>query len=409
MLCAVYAKTYEVGQGKPYKTIKSVPMLYGGDIVEINSGTYREYKMWNANGSEKKPIIIRGVGSPVIDGKKLDLQGAGSIPRALFQFTGSNYVVENIEFINADNTGNWGHNGAGIRITGGKNITIRNCKITNCENGIMSDNTANILVEYCEIAYNGSMEYVGYSHNLYMGGENMIVRGCYIHDSKGGHNFKTRMHYVELLYNFIADANSAEVDLVDAKETTYSNANAVLIGNVIKKRDGAPKSGVAGNSTQFIIFGDEMKGTRNGTLFLINNTIISGMEKNKPILLVSSSKRSLLKAVCYNNIFFGSSNILYDELTEANTTGYNNWIPSDATIPPGFKDTLQGENPGFVSFSERDYHLNSSSPCLNKGNPAPVYLDEKGNSKSGIPESEYVKDLQLKARTNGAQLNIGAY
>ena len=116
LLGGVLAETYQLGLGKTYTTMKSVPLLREGDVLEVYPGTYNEYKYFTSRGTVENPIIIRGMGKikPVFDGKGLNVTGAGRIPRALFQFAGSNYLVENIEFINADNDD--GNNGAGIRI-----------------------------------------------------------------------------------------------------------------------------------------------------------------------------------------------------------------------------------------------------------------------------------------------------
>ena len=216
----VFSATYTVGAGKTYADFTQVPALSGGDIVEIYGGTYNKYKTWSASGSEGNPIIIRGMSlnKPVVDGTGLVLRGDSGVPRALFEFWGSHYIIENLEFKNAYNGSYSGsYNGAGIRIVEGTDITIRNCKITKCENGMMSSTTAGkISVEYCEIGDNGDSTNPtpGYAHNFYMMGESIRVIGCYIHDSTAGHNFKSRMHYNELLYNYIVDANSAEVDFV---------------------------------------------------------------------------------------------------------------------------------------------------------------------------------------------------
>lgn len=269
-----FATTYQVGPGKTYADFTSLPALSAGDVVEIYYTTYNKYKAWTNSSSSIAPITIKGIRNvrPIIDGTGLVLQGSGGIPRALFEFSGSYYVVENLEFKKAYNGafGGGSYNGAGIRMNGGSNITIRNCKITQCEDGIMSNNASNISIEYCEVADNGdnTNPTPGYAHNFYMSGTSIRVLGCYIHDSTTGHNFKSRMHYIELLYNYICDANSAEVNIVDDTETTSANSNAVLIGNIIRKRDSAPKSGIAGNDVQFIVFGQDVGGTRNGELYI---------------------------------------------------------------------------------------------------------------------------------------------
>lgn len=398
----LYAATYTVGPGKTYSTITMVPGLAPGDILEIYSGTYNEYKKWSNSGTAANPITIKGMGAtkPLIDGTALNLTGVGAVPRALFQVDGSYYVIDNLEFKNADNTTS--HNSAGIRVLG-DNVTVRNCKITECENGMMSE-SAGLLVEYSEIAYCGSPDYQGYTHNMYMGGTSLTVRYCYLHDSDSAQNIKSRAHYTELLYNYIADANSKEVDLVEASETNAANSNALLIGNVIIKRNAAPISGISGNDSQFILFGQDGGGTRSGTLYMFNNTIISGMSSNRPLWLSSTTS-----AVLYNNIFYGTDTLLRDAYTIANTTGSNNWIPSTAKVPTGFTNTIKGTTPGFVDLAGRDYHLNLSFSCVNAGKSVLTYVDGFGVSKTAVPSLHYVNHLKNTARPSDAQLDIGAY
>ncbi|MFH1823878.1 MAG: hypothetical protein ABH873_01455 [Candidatus Firestonebacteria bacterium] len=224
------------------------------------------------------------------------------------------------------------------------------------------------------------------------------VRGL---NSQLGHNVKTRGHYIELWYNYICDANSTEIDIVDSGSTTSANANAVLIGNVIKKRSSAaPRQ--PDNDSQFIIFGEDVGGDRKGTLYMINNTVIAGMSVNKFIWVNGSSS----KAVLYNNIFYGSDNLFYDDGTPVKVTGgYNNWLPSSMTVPTNFVNTVSGTNPEFLT----DYYLSSTSSCVNVGNSAPIYMDGSGVSHSGIPQYEYVKDLKSSSRNNDGRIDIGAY
>jgi hypothetical protein len=174
---SAHAATYQVGPGKTYATLSAVPALVAGDVVEVYSGTYNECKRLTASGTASAPITIRGMGTtrPVFDGTGLNLTGAGSVPRALIQVEGSYNVAENIEFKNARGDDK---NGAGIRVTGGNNVTIRNCKITACEMGMMSGSCANLLVESCEIASNGILKNGDFAKSLadegLTGSENLL-------------------------------------------------------------------------------------------------------------------------------------------------------------------------------------------------------------------------------------------
>jgi len=411
----VFAATYTVGAGKTYSTIKgltSTKTLSPGDIVEIYPGTYNEGVYWpSANkGTVSSPIIVRGMGliKPVIDGTGLSLTGAPpSGTDSLFMVYSENIVFENLEFKN----GGVSDGGSAIRLQGGSNnITVRNCKISHCGIGISSSTAAvgTLIVENTEIANclweptDGSTHW---GHNVYLQSDS-IFRYCYIHDSGKGNNFKSRGHYTELWYNYIADANSIEVDLVESTNTTAANSNAVLVGNIIIKRNAAPKSGYAGNDVQFIMFGrDGGEGgafARNGTMYLLNNTIIAGMAANKFLDANSSAKY-----LCSNNIFYGS-NTMTTGFTNA-ITGSNNWIPSGAAAPSGFSGTLQGTDPSFINAVSRDYHLTAASAVINKGINNPSYLDGSGASHSGVPAYEYLAPVKSVARNSDGQLDLGAF
>src|SRR5208337_1646274 len=89
------ATVYQVGPGQTYTTISSLPRpLSPGDIVEIYytpAPYFNEAIKWTESGTAANPITLIGMGSPmpIIDGTGVDVSGAGSVPRALFQFNGS--------------------------------------------------------------------------------------------------------------------------------------------------------------------------------------------------------------------------------------------------------------------------------------------------------------------------------
>ncbi len=391
------AAVYEVGAGKSYTTIAAVPTLVAGDTVNIHAGTYNEVKRWSASGTSGSPITIRGIGAtrPLIDATGKSVSGSGSVPRAVFQIEGSHVLIENLELANADN----GNNGAGIRITGGAtNVTIRNCRIRHNDMGMMSDHCDVVLVEGCEIDHNGTVDFSGYSHNLYMGGNSITVRGCHIHSATHGQNVKSRAHFTALLYNRIENSQDGEVGLVDAPDTTTANSNAVMIGNVIISKN----RGSGWNSSRFVLFGAESGNAHNGTLYFINNTCIAGVASNT-FLTTSHADADL---VARNNVFSGS-NSLVSLTAGATAIGSGNWAPSTASIPGGFSGTVTGAAPGFVSGS--DLHLASGSLCIDIGTAGATYLDGGGVSRSAVATHTYEGLGVLTARSDSGAPDAGAY
>ncbi len=391
------AATFQVGPTRASHTVASLPALNPGDVVEIDPATYNEVKRWTRSGTAVSNIIVRGVGAsrPVFDAAGLGVSGALPNPRAVFQIEANYITVENIEFKNARN----GDNGAGIRVTAGDNVAIRNCKITACDMGIMCDNNSNLLIEASEIAFNGTPLYDGYSHNLYLGGNNSTLRFCYIHDSQNGQNFKSRAHYTELLYNYIADSQDGEIGLVDASETTAVNSHAVMIGNIV-----ISKPRLSGyNSGRFIQFGQDSGLQHRGTLFAFNNTFIAG--DGRVQFLSANSTGSTVVAV--NNIFYGSGNIV--GTLGGGISGSNNWAQATANVPATFSGTVRGSDPGFINRAGLNLHLTAASACRNQGSSVLSYLDGTGLPHSGIPAFEYVNHLQNRARRADGQLDLGAY
>lgn len=393
----VHSAVYQVGPGRPYSSVGGLPALNAGDVVEIDSGTYPEVRRWRNSGTATNPIVIRGVGNsrPVFDAAGLTVDGVLPNPRAVFQVEADHITFENLEFKNARN----GDNGAGLRITAGNHVTVRNCRITLCDMGMMSDNQSNLVVEASEIASNGTSLYDGFSHNLYLGGNSATVRFCYIHDSLYGQNFKTRAHYTELLYNFIADSQDGEVGLVDAAETAGANSHAVMIGNVV-----ISKPRLSGyNSGRFVQFGQDGGGQHNGTLFVFHNTFIAGDGRIQ--FLSANAGGSRIEA--RNNIFAGSDRII--GTVGGGVSGSHNWMPLTAVVPATFQTNILAGDPGFINRSARNLDLAASSSCRDVGLNLLSFLDGTGATHSGLPTFEYVSHQQSRLRPADAAIDPGAY
>ncbi|MCD6364892.1 MAG: right-handed parallel beta-helix repeat-containing protein [Planctomycetes bacterium] len=313
------AAVYRVSPDGPISSLASiVNTLQPGDVVEVESGTYNEaMRIW-ASGTAEAPITIRGVGPdrPLFDAIGLNLTGAGSVPRAIFQLEGENIVLENIEMINATET--LTHNAGGVRILlSANNPTIRNCKISNSNKGIGGGcETGRVLIENCDVGFNGSVEMNGYRHNFYMGGTApVILRGNYIHDAIYGQNFKSRAHYVELWYNWIADSNEGEVGAVEYNDWTgLPNSNVLMVGNVIISKENR-----TGNLHKYVHFGTDSGGLHNGTLYMFNNTVVANHDDINFIEIDSPET----KAVARNNIFVGTgaNDIVSYQSAEQPSTG----------------------------------------------------------------------------------------
>ena len=140
---------------------------------------------------------------------------------------GSDLTVENIEFSGARVRD---RNGAGIRPEG-KNLTVRNCRFYDCENGILGGN-GEMLFEGCEFEHCGPVGNPA-THSLYIGERctKLVFRHNYSTDVIEGHLLKSRAKESWLLYNRITDENGTGSAVAD-----FPNGGVVVvIGNLLHK------------------------------------------------------------------------------------------------------------------------------------------------------------------------------
>jgi hypothetical protein len=403
---AADAATYSVGASRTYTspcTLAANVTLGPGDLIEVDPGTYTDACQLVASGTAVAPITVRGLAGtpPLFDATGVDLSGAGSVPRAIFQFTGGSFwVVEHLELENASNSS---ANGAAFRVTGGAHdILIQDVSVHDCQDGMMSDGIATVTVQASDIFHNGAGD--GFSHNFYMQGDSTTLIGNHIHDSNGGQNVKLRSRYAAVLFNLIENAGDYEMDLIQGPLTSEANANAVLIGNVIVR---PPTSG---NDSQVILFGtdDATQLARNGSLYAVNNTIILQNSANRLFHAVQPVSGS--EILLENNIIFATvagTALVSDATTGGILLGDHNWVASNVAPAASLTQTQSGVDPGFVSST--DYHLGPSSPSIGQGTFDAGYLDGTGATQSAVPTQEFSLPDGTAPRLNAGGLDLGAF
>ncbi|MBI3829525.1 MAG: right-handed parallel beta-helix repeat-containing protein [Planctomycetes bacterium] len=399
----VTGNVIQVGPTRPCKTIASgVAKANAGSTVVVDPGTYNECLKVRGAGTAVAPIRILGVSGPngerpLIDGSGVVLSGVGPTPRALMQVEGEHVIVENLEFKNARN----GNNGAGIRLNGSTFATVRNCKITYCDMGIQGGDKETALIERSEVAFNGTKDYDGYSHNFYMVGNAVVLRECYVHDSLFGQNYKSRAHYNELWYNYICDSEEGEIGLIDDKETEQPNSNGVLVGNVVVSK----VRGGNRNASKYIDFGTDTGKKHDGTLYCFHNTFIAGTPR---ITFVSLSTPDV-KAVLTNNVFWGSDKIAAGKGTDIK--GTNNLFDAGGNPPGGVTNSVKVGDAGWADLAKRDFHLRPGSACINAGAPADqlVYMDGKGQKFTAVADRQPLPPLNDEPRAKNGAPDAGAY
>ncbi len=287
------AEILEVGPQKAFSRIEdALARAQPGDIIRVYplpDGRPYVRAALNVRRPRLTFLAVPGAGQRwvKISGRGFSYSGAGSTPRAIFQFNrGADHcVLEGFELTDAHNDT---HNGAGVRINQANHVIVRNCSIHDNDMGIMSNGDGtlraalNQRIEHCVIYRNGSTADPGHNHNLYLGGASVTLRFCEVHASLTGHNVKSRAHHTRVEYCYVHHSANRELDLVDAAETALPESHTVLLGNLVVKD---PQC--RGNRA-VIHFGQDGGREHDGTLYLAFNTIVAPFVA--PVVELSAAK-----------------------------------------------------------------------------------------------------------------------
>ncbi len=441
-LCAA---VYEIGPQKPYEKIGNVPWgaLLPGDSVLIHyrSEPYKEKWVICLKGTANDPIVISGVADnqgqlPVIDGNEAvtDTQfNFWNEERGLIKIGGANnpadimpeyIVLQNLDIQSAREgytfTGRYGitnyfKNAAAVYIEKGEHITIRNCVLRDCGNGLFSaSQSKDVLVEACYIYDNGHEDSI-YEHNNYTESQGITFqynRFGPLRDGCLGNNLKDRSSGCVIRYNWIEGGNR-QLDLVqsDHQHIVFDPAYAktFVYGNTLIEPD------KAGNS-QICHYGgddyDSLQNFRKGMLYFYHNTIVSTRSNNTTLLRLSSDDESA--DVRNNSIYVtasGSHLAIVDSAGKAidlrNNWLNTGWVKSHTDQNANVNDSgsnITGAEPGFLNFAKQDFRLLVTSPCKSGATmPAQECIAEHS------PKLEYVKHQSYKDRYADAVPDIGAF
>ncbi|MCA9016913.1 MAG: right-handed parallel beta-helix repeat-containing protein, partial [Planctomycetaceae bacterium] len=353
----VEATIYEVGPEQKILSVEKVPWesLVAGDEVRIHWRPQPYHAKWVLcrQGTKDKPIVIKGVPSEKGELPVIDCRGAVTRPqlrfwgeqRGIIKIGGARdpedtmpayIVIENLDirsarpsffYFSADGLQKYFQNAAAIFIEKGEHITIRNCYLHDCGNGLfVAYETKDLLVENCSIYHNGIAGSY-YEHNVYTEAAGITFQGNYLGPLRKdclGNNLKDRSAGLVVRYNWIESGNR-QLDLVDSEggdtikyDPRYRST--YVYGNVLVKQKDDSNSQVihyGGDS------GDE-SAYRKGTLFFYNNTVVSRRASTTLVLLSTGSEH----LDCRNNILYtthaGNSFAILDEKGTASLS--YNWI-----------------------------------------------------------------------------------
>jgi hypothetical protein len=375
-----------------------------GDVILLQPGVYlldaRRLAV-RRSGTPGRPITLRGVvrsgQRPVLDGSRVN------VDRGLLYFPPEthDWVVENLELRNARGSGRSGpafSNNAAAAYIRGTNLTFRNCYSHHNDNGWFStDDAVNTLLEGGETAYNGKPPDAegDATHNHYVNSRSLTVRGCYIHHSTDGQNFKSRCEHAVLAYNWIDEDGNYSVEIASG-----SARNTLWIGNVIIKRSSP------GGQRRLLGVGDGTEVAR-GTLTLIHNTLVTRQPEDQYFFSHPSATTDLL---LFNNLFSGPGRTLFDWNGSGRIQGAGNFFRTGLAVPPGLSGTIVGDDPGFVDAKAGDFHLRPGSPCRDAGTGDPRSRDEAGHLVRTVATHEpRRRHLGATRRRSSGKPDIGAF
>jgi len=354
-------RTLKVGPGKAYaKLSQAVRAARSGDVIEIDAGGKYDGDVCLIR---PRNLTIRGVGKTRA---KFPAAGRNYGGKAIWVTRGDNITIENIEFSGARVRD---RNGAGIRAEG-KNLTLRNCRFHDCEDGILGG-TGTILIEYCEFSACGLN---GQAHNLYIGrADRLIFRFNYSHHAKVGHLLKSRARENHILFNYFTDGRGGTSSYMI---NLPNGGKSYLIGNILCQ-------GVRAQNGTLVAYGEEGVKYPESELYVINNTLINN--RRAGYFLNVRKVPDDFKMVVRNNIFTGKG-------------------PACTFKRAKMEGNHIGAAAGFVDPSKGDFRLKPGSPCINKGVDC-----GKAGEVSLAPEFHYVHPHSKQPRPKDDRIDIGAY
>ncbi len=439
-----FAATYHVGPKQKLENISDVPWesLKAGDevLIEWRPEPYREKFVICHNGTERAPVVVRGIPNatgklPVIDGngartrKQLSYWGdsrgtvkigGATIPKGL----GAEYIViENLEIRGArppysfitskGETKPYHRIAAALYVEKAHHLTVRNCILTDSTHGLFvsSNNesvSSDILIEKCHIYGNG-MEKSG-QHNIYTAAVGITFQFNHLGALRPGcvgNNLKDRSAGTVIRYNWI-EGGDKQLDLVDAEDSAIirnepSYRRTYVYGNIFIKPATAAHN-------QVVHYGGDSSKTANyrkGMLYFFNNTIVSYRKDPMNLFWLSTDEE---RCDFRNNIVYSTTNGKFSPVKDKGIIQLShNCLPehwNNSAMPrETIKDngtSFKMSNPGFVNTATQDFRLAGSSKCRDSSSELPKEL-------STLLTSEYLKHQESKPRAKDQRLDVGAY
>jgi len=407
--------SYPGTQALPWKTIRKAAMtLKGGDTAIVNAGTYNERVAINSSGSNGSLISFQAQGTVQcqgfsVKGHYIQVKGFKvTAIRPTWEAEGYGIWVEGSNCLIENNISYYCPTGGIVTTSNSAACTIRNNRCQrNALNGLEIGGT-NHLVEnnevWATISYHTPTGWSpnGDANGIMVWGSGHILRRNYIHDISYGD--PENQGYLPLIDGFqtFADARhpGGATNIVFERNliilTGYRDPSARSVAFRLKDA-----SFITIRNNIVIAFAGMETGENGGTCHHVkvqNNTFIGSLAYPPACWPIGISLENCQYSTVKNNIVYDQVAVAINIAGSTYTgldIGYNCAYNSDGTYPFGIPqpNDLWAVNPKFVNAAGRDYHLQSSSPCINSG--------------SAIADN--VTDCEGNSRPVGSGWDIGAY
>jgi hypothetical protein len=256
-------------------------------------------------------------------------------------------------------------------------------------------------------------------HQIYMATDEVAhpgsvfrMIGCWVHDSRGGNNVKSRAERNEIYFNWLVNGFYHELELIGPDPAGgvpegQAREDSDVVGNVLVKR----------RAFNAVRFGGDATGQSNGRYRFAFNTVVMADAASAVFRLFDG----LETLEAYGNVLWSSAEggvrVVRDvEAVWASGSrqiaGDRNWVESGSTfVPPEWTGTVFRADPGFVDFAAVDLRPSAGSPLRDAG-PA---------ATPGVPGREFPGGLHppgsqplaravgVAGRPSDGPLDIGAF
>lgn len=447
---------FDVGPGQPYPTLGSVPWssVNAGSVVRIHYGPpYHEKFLVSGSGTEQAPVRIVGVPGPggerpVIDGDNATTAAtmeylaypfySDTARRSLVAVAGrtgqsaggkpAHVLIQGLEIRNANVTNAFTRSdgsadvyssiGGGVFVGAADSVTLRDCTIRNCANGVVAvsgsggetEVTRNLLVERCHVVSNGAAgAYYGYNIRTECLG--LTLRYNRLGRPASGANVA---NIRDRSSGFLAFCNWIEgggylVELVEPENAGASITNhaswqtACLAGNILLNAasDGGTIAHIGSAYNGPV-------GARAGSILFHHNTVFADSQRAVTRLFMLDAAAAVVIAV--NNIAHGTGGTTVGVLNPAGTGQAQlgaNWFTTGWQAGlggvTGGSNVRTGATPGFRNAAAADFHLQTNSPCMDSA------ADLTPPSSAWPTYAQYVPHQSAVLRYAIGQADLGAF